>query len=81
MHATSPLQLAALVAEQVLVLLMPNQHLPAPPQRVAAKLESAAESSLASEPPGAREAQAAEASGKDFKMDRYLKHAPEGDAE
>ena len=73
LHATSPPQLADFVAEQLVVLLKPNQHLPALPQRVSAKLESAAVSSLASEPPGAREAQAAEASGKALRLDWYIK--------
>ncbi len=75
------MQLAGLVTEQVVSFFMPNQHFPVLPHRRAAKLESAAEFNLASEPPEAREAHAVEAAEKVLRLDSYRKQAPDGDAE
>ena len=62
-------------------MLSPNQQRPALPQSPAAKLESARLFSLAKAPPGAREAQAAEAAAKDLVALWRERQAPLGDAE
>ncbi len=83
LQLTSPPHEVAEEAKQVepAVLLSPIQALQLPPHSPAAKLESAAEFNLASEPPGAREAQAVEAAAKVDRLDWYLKQAPEVAAE
>ena len=80
LQEVSPPHKDELEYEQGLVLLIPIQHLPALPQRPAAKSESARDSNLAKVPFRDREAQAAEApeNGKNFVWRE--KQRPEGAA-